>query len=89
MQEDFGWNTRDGSSSKNEDEEDCALATKAKKGKGKNFHSKSESKDGKKHDMSKVKCFNYHEHGHYATNCPQKKKNKKAGVYATGEVLDS
>ena len=34
VQDDFRRNTRDGSSSKNEDEEDCALAAKAKKGKG-------------------------------------------------------
>ena len=35
--------------------------------------------------MSKVKCFHYHEHGHYATNCPQKKKNKKASRCTVGE----
>jgi hypothetical protein len=52
------------------------LATKAREGKGKKFHSKSESK-GKKLDLSKVKCFHCHEHGHLATNCPQKKKNKR------------
>ena len=44
MQEEFKWNTRDGSSSKNEDEEYFSLASKAKKGKGKKLHSKSESK---------------------------------------------
>ena len=32
VQEEFKRNTRDGSSSKNDDEEDCALATKARKG---------------------------------------------------------
>ena len=62
--------TIDGSSSKNEDEEDNALAAKAKKGKGNKFHSKSESKDGKKREMSRVNCFDYHEHRHYATNYP-------------------
>ena len=56
-------NTKDGSSSRFDDEEDCALAAKAKKGKGKKFHSKSEgSKYGKEHNMSKVKCFHYHEY---------------------------
>ena len=47
MQEEIRWGTRDGSSSKNEDEENCTLATKARKGKGKKFFSKSEAK-GKK-----------------------------------------
>ena len=76
MQEEFRWNTRDGSSSKHDDEEDCALASKVKKGRGKKFHSKSKSK-GKKLDMSKVKSFHCHEHGNLANNCLQKNKNKK------------
>ena len=62
------------------------MAPKARKGKGKKFHSKSESK-GKKLDFSKVKCFRCHEHGHCATNYPQKKKNKKAAGVAVGEAL--
>ena len=37
--------------------------------------------------MSKVKCFHYHKHGHFATNYPQKKKNKKVARDATGEAL--
>jgi hypothetical protein len=69
VQEDFRWNTRDGSSSKNDDEEDCSLTAKERKGKGKKFHPKSESKV-KKLDLSKVKCFHCDEHGHLATNWP-------------------
>jgi hypothetical protein len=87
-QEEFRQNTRDGSSSKHDDEEDCALAAKERKGKGKKFHSKSKSK-GKKLDLSKVKCFYCHEHGHLATNCLQKKKNKKVVGVASGEALAS
>jgi len=39
--------------------------------------------------MSNVKCFYCHQHGHYATNCPQKKKNKQAAGSAMGEALAS
>ena len=88
MQEEIRQGTRDGSSLKNEDEENCALAAKARKGKGKKHPSKSEAK-GKKQDLSKVKCFHCHEHGHFATNCPQKKKNKQAAGSIAGEALAS
>ena len=47
MQEEIRRGIRDGSSSKNEDEENFTLATKARKGKGKKFPSKFEAK-GKK-----------------------------------------
>jgi hypothetical protein len=69
VQEEFMQNTRDGSSSKRDDEEDYALTSKERKGKGKKFQSNSKSK-AKKLDFSKVKCFHYHERGHLATNCP-------------------
>eukprot|EP00253_Pinus_taeda_P003357 PITA_03357 len=87
VQEEIRRKTRDESSSKAFDEENCALATKAKKGKNKKA-SHSGAK-GKKRDMSKVKCFHCHQHGHYATNCPQKKKNKKDVGSIVGEALAS
>ena len=43
MQEEINRNTRDGSSSKTDDEENYALAIKAKKGKQKSSHFKSDS----------------------------------------------
>ena len=39
--------------------------------------------------MSKVKCFHCHQHGHCATNCPQKKKNKQVAGSAAREALAS
>ena len=88
MQEEIRQSTRDGSSSKNSDEENCALAAKERKGKSKKNASQSGVK-GKKQDMSKVKCFHCHQDGHYATNCPQKKKNKQVARSAPGEALAS
>ena len=61
MEEEIRISTRDGSSSK-EDEENCALASKAKKGKEKDSHPKSSSSHGKKKfDKLKVRCFRCHE----------------------------
>jgi len=77
MLEEIRRSTRDGSSSKNDDEENLALVSKARKGKGKDSHSKSIwSHGGKKIDKSKVRCFNCHEVGHYATKFPLNKYKK-------------
>lgn len=90
MQEEIRRSTRDGSSSKQDDEENLALASKARKGKGKASHSKSNSSHGgKKIDKSKLRCFHCHEVGHYATNCPWKKSKKGSSKGSDGEALDS
>ena len=40
--------------------------------------------------MSKIKCFQCHKHGHYATSFPQKKASKKDPAAAVaGEALAS
>ena len=88
MQEEIGRSTVDGSSSKNDDEENFALASKTRKGKGKASYSKSNySHGGKKGDMSKVRCFNCHKMGHYVTNFPSKKPKKGSSEGSEGEAL--
>eukprot|EP00253_Pinus_taeda_P018416 PITA_18416 len=90
MQEEIGRSTRDGSSSKHDDEENIALESKVRKGKGKASHSKSSSSHGgKKLKNSKVRLFHCHEVGHYATNCPQKKSRKGSSKGLDGEALAS
>ena len=73
-----------------EDEEKFALAGKAKKGKGKKSQSKGDSSQGgNKNNLSKIKCFHYHEFGHYATKCPHKKTSKKISGGVAVEALNS
>lgn len=85
MQKEFRQNTRYGSSSKHDDEEDFSLDAKVNKGKGNRFHPKYDaSEDGKEHNMSKVKFFHCHEYGHISTNSWQKKKkNMEVGAGAS------
>eukprot|EP00253_Pinus_taeda_P009283 PITA_09283 len=82
--------TRDGSSSSKQDEENCALASKAKKGGEKDSHPKSSSAHGgRKFDKSKVRCFRCHEVGHFATNCPLRKSKNGSIEGSEGEALAS
>jgi len=79
MQDEIRRNTKDGSSLKTYDEENCALAIKARKGTGKISLSKLYSyHGGKKKDMMKVKCFHCHKMGHFATNFPLNKSKEKS-----------
>ena len=50
---------------KKEEEEDAVFTSQRQQGR-------------KKRDLSKIKCFHYGELGHFANNCPQKKKDKEA-----------
>ena len=89
-QEEIRRSTKDGSSSKHDDEENLALVSKAQKGKGNASHFKSSSSHGgKKIDKYIVRCFNCHEVGHYATNCPLKKSKKGSSKGSEGEALAS
>lgn len=90
MQEEIRRSIRDGSSSKDDDEENLALASNTRKGKGKVSHFESNySHGGKKGDKSKVRCFNCHEMGHYVTNFPSKKSKNRSSEGSEGEVLAS
>jgi len=83
-------NTKDGSSSKTDVKENCALAIKERKGKGKISRSISDSyHGGKKKDITKFKFFHCHKMGHFATNYPLKKSKEKSSGGVVGEGLAS
>lgn len=90
MQEEIRQNTIDGTSSKHDDEEKCALDRKENKVKGKKSQSKGDSsQSGKKKDFSKIKFFHCNVLGHYATKCLHKKFRKKPLGESIGEALPS
>ena len=68
-----------GSTSHSKDEEEnVALAAKGKKKKFKKGpKGETKQQDGEKKDMSKVKCFACQKFGHYAGQCPNKKKKQQ------------
>jgi hypothetical protein len=62
-----------------EEEEGLALASKAK--------GKKKKKGGKKNiNFSKVKCFHCHKMGHFASQCPKRKKKNKPQMAASAAV---
>ena len=61
-------------STSREDEEVVALTAKGKK---KNKKGGAKQQDGQKKDLSTVKCFACQKLGHYAGQCPQKKKKQQ------------
>jgi hypothetical protein len=65
-----------GSSSTGHEEENVALATTSKKKFKKGPKGGNKPKGEGKKDMSKVKCFACHMFGHYAGQCPNKKKKQ-------------
>lgn len=56
--------------------------------KGKNKSKKCSSGGATEKGMSKVKCFACHKIGHYACQCPNKKKGKKDAQVATFIEVD-
>jgi hypothetical protein len=90
MQEEPRLASLSGSSSHHngEEEENIALARKGKAKTKKGSGSGQTYKGEKKHDMSKVKCFSCHKPEHYASQFPNKKKDKKKSQTAASTDID-
>jgi hypothetical protein len=61
---------------KGSDDKNLALVVHSRNGRGngswkKNTGREASREQRKKKDLSKEKCFAFHEHGHYALQCPQ------------------
>jgi hypothetical protein len=69
------------------DDENLALAAHARKGRRNGSPRREASPEQrKKKDLSKVKCFACHTLGHYASQCPQRKKGKGKQQASSTEV---
>jgi hypothetical protein len=73
------------------EDENLSLVSKTKKGKGNFFVKKGDSQgevqqSGQKRDMSKIKCYIFHKNGHFASQCPRRRKNKLETVATTTEA---
>lgn len=71
VQEEIIRNNRDGVTSIADEEDNCAIVGKGKEAKGMKaqVEAKSNQNNGKKKELSKIKCFHLHEYIHYETNC--------------------
>jgi hypothetical protein len=67
-----------------EEEEEQAFATNARKGKGK-LQKKNTAPSRKKKDLSKIQCYICDEFGHYARDCPQRKRKERQHAWIADE----
>jgi hypothetical protein len=92
IQEETRRESRSGKQGGGATDDNLALVSKTKKGKGKvvkKVDSQGEGQQsGQKRDMSKIKCYICHKNGHFASQCPQRKKGKgkPQTVAATAET---
>jgi hypothetical protein len=86
-QEELRVGSSQASQPKIEDEENLALAGKGKFRGKKGPSGGQTSKGEKRKDFSKIKCFACHKPGHFASQCPNKKKgNKKSQMAASAST---
>jgi len=84
-QEEIRCGSKNASQHDGDDEENVSLAAKRKKKYKKGSKGGAKQRGEGKKDMSKVKCFACHKMGHYAGQCPNKKKKQVASLVEVEE----
>lgn len=76
-------------------EENIALVANTKKGRGRRFPSQNNNdrnpkinQERRQVDVSNVKCYDYHKLGHFARDCPDKRRKYKRKLHACATDLD-
>jgi hypothetical protein len=86
IQEEARIESRNGKQKGNDDENQALVAHTRKGRRGGSLEREASPEPGRKKDLSKIKCFACHQYGHYASQCPQRKKGGRKQQASTTEV---